>query len=380
MSNSTTLLDTIATNQANKEVVVNALFDAASPAMIWGRHASACAGLTWGFYGGYFGTHAIANGTVTLAASSTVNVYADKTTGAVSTTTGTIPSGDIPLYQVVTGTTTVTSYTDQRSYAPQATAGGGGGSGTVTSVTLTMPSFLTVAGSPITTSGTLAVTLATQAANTALLGPTSGSAAAPAFRALVPADYPVFGASGGSHAAGAVPDPGATSGSTRFLREDGTWVVPSGSGGSTTFAGLTDVTITSPSNGQYAVYNSSTSKWNNVNAPIDLISYYPGVPTASGVLLSATSAQPWTFPASLTGSYANCDTAPTAAVSCPIVHIVSGTSTTIGSVNFAIGATSGTFTFTSAVTTAAGDRIRVLAPASPDATFAGPDIALLGTR
>src|SRR5690606_128566 len=40
------------------------------------------------------------------------------------------------------------------------------GSGTVTSVAMTVPSILSVAGSPILTSGTLAVTLATQTANT----------------------------------------------------------------------------------------------------------------------------------------------------------------------------------------------------------------------
>ncbi len=34
---------------------------------------------------------------------------------------------------------------------------------------------------------------------------------------------PLFGASGAAHAAGAVPDPGTTTGTTRFLREDGTW-------------------------------------------------------------------------------------------------------------------------------------------------------------
>jgi hypothetical protein len=39
---------------------------------------------------------------------------------------------------------------------------------------------------------------------------------------------PVFGPSGSTHAPGIVPDPGAVAGSTRFLREDGTWVVPSG--------------------------------------------------------------------------------------------------------------------------------------------------------
>lgn len=45
------------------------------------------------------------------------------------------------------------------------------------------------------------------------------------------ADDSVFGASGSTHSKGLVPDPGATSGSTKFLREDGTWAVPSGGGG-----------------------------------------------------------------------------------------------------------------------------------------------------
>lgn len=64
-----------------------------------------------------------------------------------------------------------------------------GGSGTVTSVAMTVPSFLSVSGSPITTSGTLAVSLATQTANTVFAGPSSGGAATPTFRALIPADY-----------------------------------------------------------------------------------------------------------------------------------------------------------------------------------------------
>jgi Chaperone of endosialidase len=48
-----------------------------------------------------------------------------------------------------------------------------------------------------------------------------------------------MGASGASHAAGIVPDPGATAGATRYLREDATWGVPAGAGG-----GLTDPTTT----------------------------------------------------------------------------------------------------------------------------------------
>ncbi len=39
---------------------------------------------------------------------------------------------------------------------------------------------------------------------------------------------PVFGGSGAAHAVGAVPDPGATGGTTRFLREDGSWVNSNG--------------------------------------------------------------------------------------------------------------------------------------------------------
>ena len=69
-------------------------------------------------------------------------------------------------------------------------SGTGGGSGTVTSVGLSLPTFITVTGSPVSTSGTLTGTLATQTAKTLFAGPTSGSAAAPTFRALVPADLP----------------------------------------------------------------------------------------------------------------------------------------------------------------------------------------------
>lgn len=64
--------------------------------------------------------------------------------------------------------------------------------GTVTQVALTVPSFLSVAGSPITSSGTFAVTLATQTANTVFSGPSSGGNAAPTFRALVANDLPTI--------------------------------------------------------------------------------------------------------------------------------------------------------------------------------------------
>ena len=63
-------------------------------------------------------------------------------------------------------------------------------SGTVTSVALSVPGIFSVSGSPITSSGTLAVTLTTESVNTVWAGPASGPAATPTFRALVAADIP----------------------------------------------------------------------------------------------------------------------------------------------------------------------------------------------
>jgi hypothetical protein len=60
----------------------------------------------------------------------------------------------------------------------------------VTSVALSAPGEFSVSGSPVTGSGTLTLTKANQNANLAYAGPTSGGAAAPAFRALVTADMP----------------------------------------------------------------------------------------------------------------------------------------------------------------------------------------------
>lgn len=56
---------------------------------------------------------------------------------------------------------------------------------------------------------------------------------------LAGANMAVFGASGASHSVGAVPDPGASAGTTRFLREDGSWSAPSGAGTVTNSGNLT---------------------------------------------------------------------------------------------------------------------------------------------
>lgn len=55
----------------------------------------------------------------------------------------------------------------------------------------------------------------------------SSAGAAVTVGAIAAADLPVFVASGSSHAKGAVPDPGSTAGTTKYLCEDGTWSLPS---------------------------------------------------------------------------------------------------------------------------------------------------------
>ena len=119
MSNSTPTYDAIAAGQASKEVTANAFFDAASPATTFGRRASTCSGLTWGYYGGTILVDGvltqIANGTLALTASTTNYIEATRA-GAVSKNTTGFTAGSIQLYQVVVGTSTVTSYTDYRAW------------------------------------------------------------------------------------------------------------------------------------------------------------------------------------------------------------------------------------------------------------------------
>jgi len=119
MSHSTTLLDLLSADQAQKEVTANAALDAASPAMLFGRRASTATALTWGYYGGAFkasgGTLSLlANGTVSLPASSTRYIEADPADGTVAAVATAFTTGKIPLYKVVTGSATVTSYEDWR--------------------------------------------------------------------------------------------------------------------------------------------------------------------------------------------------------------------------------------------------------------------------
>lgn len=121
MADSTTNLDPVAAVSYSKEVLFNALMDAASPATTYGRRLSTTTGLIWGYYGGKVAlagvVTTIANGTLTLTASTTNYVQAHPDTGAVSVNTSGFTAGYLPLYTIVTDASSVTSYTDQRTMA-----------------------------------------------------------------------------------------------------------------------------------------------------------------------------------------------------------------------------------------------------------------------
>jgi hypothetical protein len=109
----------------------------------------------------------------------------------ISTTAPLTGGGDLSANRTLAITETDATHDGYLSSADWNTFNGKG-VGSVTSVALTAPAIFSVAGSPITSTGTLAVTLATQSANAVWAGPTSGGAAMPTFRALVAADIPTI--------------------------------------------------------------------------------------------------------------------------------------------------------------------------------------------
>lgn len=93
-----------------------------------------------------------------------------------------------------TGVTATLSDSSTKLATTAFVKGQGYGAGTVTSVALTLPSFITVTGSPVTSSGTLAGSLANQTGNTVFAAP-NGTSGTPSFRSLVAADVPSLTAS-----------------------------------------------------------------------------------------------------------------------------------------------------------------------------------------
>ena len=117
MADSTDKLTQLTTAQAGKETTVNELMRAVSPASPLARRQSA-SGLSWDYYGidrWHINATATtkANTTLTLTASSTRYVAADRALAVTESATA-FPADKLAIYKIVTGTATVTSYEDHR--------------------------------------------------------------------------------------------------------------------------------------------------------------------------------------------------------------------------------------------------------------------------
>lgn len=128
MASSTSNLDLIFESQAGKAATANELFNAGSPATLFGRRNSTSTGLTWGYYGGPMVVDGvltiIANGTVTPLAASTTNYIEATRAGVVSKNTTAFTPGQIPLYTVATGASSISTWTDYRAWVlPSCVAG-----------------------------------------------------------------------------------------------------------------------------------------------------------------------------------------------------------------------------------------------------------------
>ena len=120
MADSTSHLadDDIVQGEGAQDLTANALYDAGSPAMTFGRRMSQTSGTTFAYFGGKVRlagvVSQIANGTLALTPSATNYIEAHPDTGAVSKNTVGFTPGYLPLYTVVCGASSITSYTDHR--------------------------------------------------------------------------------------------------------------------------------------------------------------------------------------------------------------------------------------------------------------------------
>lgn len=113
-----------------------------------------------------------------------------------------------------------------------------------------------------------------------------------------------------------------------------------------------------------------------VNEPNDFHVFLRGVMVNSQLCLRQKATRAFTLPQNLTFSLASATANATASTTITLKK--NGSS--IGTIVFALGASTGTFTFSAAVSFAVGDVFTIEGPATADATLADVTLDLFGTR
>ena len=111
---------------------INANEQSMQVAAAYGRRASTSSGLVFGYYGATLQDGStVANGTITVGASTTTYVVVDRTTGAVSSATSTTNWNNTTDYMqmasLISNGSGITTYTDARPAGGLSSGGGGGG-------------------------------------------------------------------------------------------------------------------------------------------------------------------------------------------------------------------------------------------------------------
>ncbi len=108
---------------------------------------------------------------------------------------------------------------------------------------------------------------------------------------------------------------------------------------------------------------------------ISLAAFAAGTTTDAEVLVQYVADRAFSLPVGLAGSQAYSIVATVAAAS----YVVSKNGTSQGTIDFALGAQTATFTFASAVSFAIGDRLTISAPATADTAQANISFTLAGS-
>lgn len=111
------------------------------------------------------------------------------------------------------------------------------------------------------------------------------------------------------------------------------------------------------------------------NNNYDIASFMMGLPVENEVVYRRRMGRLVTIPANFVGSIARSDVAATA----QSVFTIKKNDTTVASITFALGATTGTFSVQGAITFIESDKFSIVAPSTVDSTLADIDFYILGS-